>query len=71
MVKIIGNIFLLFTKYLEVKIMSAILVNSLGCIPKLPMPNQLLLPFLTVPIPGINTNISNIMQAKSILLEYL
>ena len=42
------------------------LVNSLGWIPKPPIPNQLLDPFLTVPIPGINTKIRRIKQIKKI-----
>ena len=37
-------------------------VNSLGCIPKEPIPNQLLLPFLTLPIPGIKTSTNKIIQ---------
>ena len=46
-------------------------VNSLGCIPKPPIPNQLLLPFLTLPIPGIKTRTKSIKQINKIILEYL
>ena len=42
-----------FDKYFAVNITSPILLSSLGCIPKGPNPNQLLLPFLTTPFPGI------------------
>ena len=51
---------LLLVRYFDVKIMIPNLANSLGCIPKDPIPNQLLDPFLTEPIPGINTNTSKI-----------
>ena len=62
---------LLLVKYLEVKIMIPSLVNSLGWIPKEPIPNQLLEPFLTVPMPGIRTNIKRIIQMSKIMLLYL
>ena len=42
--------FLFRVKYFAVKIIKDILANSLGCIPKDPIPNQLRLPFLTLPI---------------------
>ena len=51
---------LLFVKYLDVKIIIPSLANSLGWIPKEPIPNQLLEPFLIVPIPGIRTSIKRI-----------
>ena len=54
--------FILLDKYLDVKIINPNLMNSLGCIPKLPIPNQLLLPFLMVPIPGIRTSIQRKKQ---------
>ena len=63
----IGNILLYLVKYLAVKIISPNLVNSLGCIPKEPIPNQLQLPLRTVPIPGINTKISNNMHINIII----
>lgn len=44
-------------RYFEVKIIKPNLANSLGWIPKEPIPNQLREPFLMVPMPGINTNI--------------
>ena len=44
--------------YLDVKIINPNLVNSLGWIPKGPIPNQLRDPFLTLPTPGINTSIN-------------
>ena len=40
-------------------IINPILASSLGCSPNPPRPNQLLDPFLTLPIPGIKTSISN------------
>ena len=49
----------LLDKYFEVNIIKPNLANSDGWIPKLPIPNQLLLPFLTDPIPGIATKINN------------
>ena len=55
------------SKYLEAKIIRASFINSLGCIPKPPIPNQLLLPFLTVPTPGINTKINRKKQTSSIM----
>ena len=57
-------------KYLLVKIINPILQASLGCIPKPPIPNQLRLPFLTLPIPGINTRTSNIKQINKITYLY-
>ena len=62
---------LLFVRYFAVKIMIPILANSLGWIPKEPIPNQLLDPFLTVPIPGINTSIRSIIHPNRIILLYL
>ena len=47
---------------LDKVIIKNIFINSLGCIPKPPIPNQLLLPFLTVPTPGINTKINKNKQ---------
>ena len=61
----------LLAKYLETKIIKPILANSEGWIPKEPIPNQLLAPFLTLPIPGIRTRISKIKQTSKILLAYL
>ena len=54
-------------KYLDVKIIKLNFINSLGWIPKPPIPNQLLLPFLTVPIPGIKTKINNKKQTLKIM----
>ena len=62
---------LLLFKYFEVKMMIPSLANSLGCIPKDPIPNQLLEPFLTEPIPGIKTKIKRMIQIKRIILLYL
>ena len=62
---------LLLLKYLLTKIIKDNFINSLGWIPKLPIPNQLLLPFLILPIPGIKTNIKRIKQNKNIGKEYL
>ena len=61
---------LLLVKYFEVNIIKPILANSLGWIPKEPIPNQLREPFLTVPIPGINTKTSNIIHINNNLLLY-
>ena len=58
-------------KYFETKIINATLAISLGCIPNDPIPNQLLLPFLTIPIPGIKTRIRSIIDPNSILLACL
>ena len=72
----IGNIedliflILLLVKYLDVNIIIPNLVNSLGWIPKEPIPNQLLEPFLTEPIPGINTSIRRVIQMIMIRLLY-
>ena len=57
--------FSLFFKYFDVKIMNDNFINSLGCTPNDPIPNQLLLPFLTVPTPGINTKTSSIKDEKN------
>ena len=63
--------FILFVvRYFDVKIMIPSLANSLGCIPKEPIPNQLLEPFLIVPIPGINTSIKSIIDENKIRLLY-
>ncbi len=59
----------LFDKYFDVKIIRPSLVNSDGWIPKPPNPNQLLLPFLTVPIPGIRTNASIVRHIPKIILD--
>ena len=53
-------------KYLLVKIISPSFANSLGCIPKEPIPNQLLLPFLTLPTPGIKTRTKSIKHTINI-----
>ena len=37
---------------------------------KEPIPNQLRLPFLTLPIPGIKTNISKIIQPINKILDF-
>ena len=58
---------LLLVKYLDVNMIIPILANSLGCIPKEPIPNQLLEPFLTVPIPGISTSINKIIHIINII----
>ena len=55
---------LLLVKYFDVNMMIPSLANSLGWIPNEPIPNQLLEPFLTVPIPGINTSINRIIAAN-------
>ena len=59
----------LFSKYFAVKIIRLSLVNSDGCIPKPPNPNQLLDPFLTVPIPGINTSTKREVVTRKIMLD--
>ena len=59
----------LLDKYLDVKIINDNLVISLGWKPNPNIPNQLLLPFLTLPIPGIKTNISKIKHTSKNLLE--
>ena len=64
------SIFSFFCKYLEVKIIRASFVNSLGCTPNEPIPNQLLLPFLTAPIPGINTSTKRQIQPIKIILHF-
>ena len=56
--------------YLLVKIIRANFINSLGCTPSPPMPNQLLEPFLTLPIPGIITNTKRTKQANKIRLDF-
>ena len=65
------NSLLFFSKYLLVKIISDSLANSDGWIPKLPIPNQLLLPFLTLPIPGIKTSPKRIKAIIKKILAYL
>ena len=62
---------MLLDKYLAVKIMSPNLANSLGWIPKEPIPNQLRLPFLTLPIPGIKTSTNKKRQTASIMFVFL
>ncbi len=64
------SLILLFDSYFDVNMISANLVNSDGWIPKGPIPNQLLEPFLMVPIPGINTKINNIMHINNRVLAY-
>ena len=64
------SLILLFDKYFEVKIISPNLAASLGWIPKGPIPNQLLDPFLIVPIPGIKTRIKRTIHISNILLLY-
>ena len=59
----------LLARYLDVNIINPNFANSDGCSPKEPIPNQLLLPFLMVPIPGINTKISIIVHIKNIILD--
>ena len=61
----------LLLRYLEVNIINDSLVNSLGWIPKLPIPNQLRLPFLIVPMPGIYTKIKSKTQITNILFAFL
>ncbi len=50
--------------------MSPNFANSLGCIPKGPIPNQLLLPFLILPIPGINTRIRSMKQINKMVFDF-
>lgn len=57
-------------KYLLAKIIKLNLANSLGCTPKEPIPNQLLLPFLTLPIPGMSTKTNKIIEIKKFDLLY-
>ena len=64
------SLILLLVKYFEVKIIIPSLANSLGWIPNEPIPNQLLEPFLTDPIPGIKTRIKRVMQVIRIILLY-
>jgi len=52
--------------YTAAKIIIPILNNSLGCKAKIPKLNQLRLPPLTTPKPGIKTNINNRKQTKII-----
>ena len=54
-------------RYLLVKIIKLIFAASDGCIPKGPIPNQLRLPFLTIPIPGIATKIKVIARRQEII----
>lgn len=61
---------LLLHKYLDVNIIKESFAASLGCIPNDPIPNQLLLPFLTVPIPGIATNINKIIAIINSRLDF-
>lgn len=61
---------LLLVKYFDVNMMIPSLANSLGWIPNEPIPNQLLDPFLTVPIPGINTSIKRMIQDIRMVLLY-
>ena len=63
--------FSLFCKYLLVKIIKPSFAASLGCIPNEPIPNHDLLPFLTLPIPGIKTSISNMKQLNIIRFDLL
>ena len=53
-------------KYLLVRIVKPNLENSLGCIPNAPIPNQLLLPFLILPIPGTKTSNNNMTHTIKI-----
>lgn len=63
--------FILFVvRYFAVKIIMPSFANSLGWIPRDPIPNQLLDPFLIVPIPGINTSIRRRIHISKILLLY-
>ena len=61
---------LLFAKYFDTYIIKPILANSLGCIPKPPIPNQLLLPFLILPKPGIKTSIKSIKHINNIVFAF-
>ena len=45
------------------------LANSLGCTPNPPIPNQLREPFLIVPIPGISTSMSKMIQPIKIIFD--
>ena len=63
--------FVFILKYFDTKIIIAIFIASLGWIPRGPIPNQLLEPFLTEPIPGINTKISKTNEPIKKTLEYL
>ena len=56
---------------LEVNIINPSLANSLGWIPNPPIPNQLLLPFLILPSPGIKTSTKRIKQPIKIKLAFL
>ena len=53
-------VFVFLLSILEVDIIKASFIASLGWIPNDPIPNQLLEPFLITPIPGISTSINNI-----------
>ena len=69
---IVSNLDNLNPKNLENdKIVILNLANSLGCIPNPPIPNQLLDPFLTLPMPGIKTRINRMIQIKNILDAFL
>ena len=57
-------------KHLLVKIIKLIFAASLGWIPKEPIPNQLLLPFLTTPIPGIRTSTNKMKHPSNIKLDF-
>ena len=61
---------LLFSKYLLVKIISASLAASEGCIPNGPIPNQERAPFRTLPIPGMSTKISKMMAIPKIIFDF-
>lgn len=64
--------FILFVdKYFAVKMIIPNLANSLGWIPNEPIPNHERDPFLTVPIPGINTSIRSIRHPNRMILLYL
>ena len=67
---ILLKLFWFFSKYFERKIIKLTLAISLGCRPNGPILNQLLEPFLSVPMPGIKTNINKIIQIPRILLEF-
>ena len=60
----------LLDRYFDTNIVKAILENSDGWIPNGPIPNQERDPFLSLPIPGIRTNINNIAHINNILLAY-
>ena len=64
-------IFFTFDKYLEIKIINPNLANSLGCILKEKILNQLCDPFLTTPIPGIKTITKSAKHVNIIILAFL